>query len=175
MPPRRVSNVAEQRSRPEITCDFLKGQAVALQATAFIRTVYIEQMIDTSRRLIERSTNSRGYSENFSRPRDHAHRAQGAFDVPHLIGREETVADARESLERGTKEMRVLARGPCHCANRASSRSTADAQSREPREVNKEAVEMRVLLTRLLFACGILHRLLRRASLTKRTSVPLLL
>jgi hypothetical protein len=35
MPPRRVSNVAEWRSRVQITCDFLKGQAMALQAIAF--------------------------------------------------------------------------------------------------------------------------------------------
>ena len=39
--------------------------------------------------------------------------------------------------------------------------------------VTKEVVGVHVLLTRSLFACGILHRLLQRVSLAKPTSAPL--
>jgi hypothetical protein len=41
-----------------------------------------------------------------------------------------------------------------------------------PSGVNKEAAGIRVLLTRSLFACDILHRLLPRVSLAKPTSAP---
>src|SRR5262249_44101719 len=51
---------------------------------------------------------------------------------------------------------------------------TTKPRGREPQEVTKEVVGIHVLLIRSLFGDSILRRLLRRVSLAKPTSAPLL-